>query len=673
MNRNNFSRIALQTVVAIMAATIATQHAMADITTGLIGHWQLEETSGVEAQDASGNKHFGTLSGTTFSAASLSPGKVDDAAQFDGIDDSISVAVTRALQLTSQLTIAGWVKGDNWGTGVDVDIILRKGAENPNNYQLAIADGKVTLYLDDSDDKGYRGNTTLQTGVWYHVAATWDGSIVSVYVDGVLDNKPTSRSGKIGTDKRGLAIGGLPKSDLLDGALDDVRLYNRALAADDIVALYKLGVTFGLVGHWALDETSGTKVTDSSDQGNDGGMSRGFSFDASSEASCPLSGAALRFNGTNDFITVSNASSLQITDVITLAAWIKADTFGAGNNVDVIARKGGNNPNNYQLAIADGAATLFLDDSDSGGFRGDTLLETDRWYHIAATWDGSAVRIFVNGIQDHATPYRFSATLGTDTRALFIGGHNGAELSDSLSYPDRFDGILDDVRVYHQALSPAQVALLYGLLGYWRFDEAGFANQAADSSGHGRHADLFGDSSWVEGRVGNAISFDGVGDYAQTLTSFPPPATGSVVFWMKSAGIPSSEQAIFGVRDTWEVLHRTTGIVQFNVNGASGNDIISVSSVAGAWHHIVATFSSPDDTYEIYVDGQLDSSGSATMNDQKESFLSFGTRTGSSQYWEGKLDEMQIFNRRLCADEISKMFGDGALRGVRILKWVEIK
>jgi len=583
------------------------------------------------------------------------------------------VTSTRTLQLSSQLTIAGWVKGNNWGTGTDVDVVLRKGEDNPNNYQLAIADGHVTLYLDDSDDKGFRGSTTLQTGVWYHVAATWDGATVSIYVDGVIDAKPSSRSGTIGADNRAVYIGGQPNGDLLDGALDDVRLYSRALADGDIVELYNLGVTFGLVGHWALDEISGTNVSDSSDQGNDGSMSRGFTFDASTEASCPLPGAALRFNGSSDYIKVPNSSSLQITDVISLAAWIKADAFGTGSDVDVIVRKGGSNPNNYQLAIADGVATLFLDDSDTGGFRGDTLLETNRWYHIAATWDGKEVRIFVDGIQDHATPFTYSGTLGTDTRELFIGGHSGTDVVDRVVNPDRFDGLLDDVRVYHQALSPAQIAELYGLLGYWRFDEASPATQAADSSGHGHDADLFGDSTWVGGRVGNAISFDGVGDYAQTVTSFPPPATGSVAFWMKSAGTPSVEQAIFGLRDTWEVVHRTTGILQFNLNGATGNDVISVSSAVGAWFHIVVTFSSLDDTYEIYVNGQLDNSGSALMAAQKESFLSFGTRTGNTQYWGGKLDELKIFNRRLCAEEVTKMFGDGVLKGVRVLQWVEIR
>jgi len=208
---------------------ILTSAAKAD----LIGWWKLDETSGLIAADSSVFGNDGTL--PNMAGNEWTNGVVDGALEFDGTDDYVSVPNSSSLQLTSALTMAGWIKADSWGSGTDVDIIARKGEDNPNNYQLAIADGLATLYLDDGDGSGYRGDTLLNTGQWYHVAATWDGSTVRVYVDGVLDNDPPDLHGNnISTDTRAFYIGGRSGTDLLDGILDDIRVYNRALSEAEI-------------------------------------------------------------------------------------------------------------------------------------------------------------------------------------------------------------------------------------------------------------------------------------------------------------------------------------------------------------------------------------------------------------------------------------------------------
>jgi hypothetical protein len=199
----------------------------------LIGWWKLDETSGLIAVDSSGLGNDGTLPEMT--GNEWTSGIVGGALEFDGTNDYVSVPNSSSLQLTSALTMAGWIKANSWGSGTDVDIIARKGEGNPNNYQLSIADGLATLYLDDGDGSGLRGDTLLNTGQWYHVAATWDGTTVRIYVDGVLDNDPPdSRGGTIDTDTRAFYIGGRSGADLLDGILDDVRLYNRALSEAEI-------------------------------------------------------------------------------------------------------------------------------------------------------------------------------------------------------------------------------------------------------------------------------------------------------------------------------------------------------------------------------------------------------------------------------------------------------
>ena len=214
----------------------------------LAGHWRLDETTGNVSADSSGKNNHGTLSsGFSFVSDSVSPGKHGNALRFDGAGDYISIPSAASVQPTSGLTISAWIKGDAWGSGTDVDAILRKGEANPNNYQLAVADGRVALFLDDGDGAGFRGDTVLQTGKWYHVAATWDGTNVMIFVDGKPDRTIAGlRAVPIGADSRALYIGGRSGADFFDGVIDDVRLYSYGMRESELKNLKGIGQPKGV-------------------------------------------------------------------------------------------------------------------------------------------------------------------------------------------------------------------------------------------------------------------------------------------------------------------------------------------------------------------------------------------------------------------------------------------
>jgi hypothetical protein len=127
---------------------------------------------------------------------------------------------------------------------------LRKGGANPNNYQLAIYNGKVSLNLDTSDAAGIVGTTTLATGVWYNIVATWDGTTAKIYINGQLDNSPgTTRSGTIGFDTQSVYLGGWPSGGAtndFDGNLDDIRIFNYALDQWEVTNLNYVGQKRGV-------------------------------------------------------------------------------------------------------------------------------------------------------------------------------------------------------------------------------------------------------------------------------------------------------------------------------------------------------------------------------------------------------------------------------------------
>jgi len=208
---------------------------------GPVSHWKFDEEFGSGVQDSAGTNH-GTIHG-----ANRTAGWFNAALDFDGADDYVLVPNSETLQLRGPLTICAWVLGYEWGSGYDVDVIVRKGADNPNNYQLAVAEGRVSLMLDESDNEGSRGDTVLAPGRWYYVAAAWDQFEVKLYVDGDLDkDPPDSRIGLINIDSRPLYMGGREGADLFDGIIDDVQVYDRALSGGEI---RKLMYPNGLAGY----------------------------------------------------------------------------------------------------------------------------------------------------------------------------------------------------------------------------------------------------------------------------------------------------------------------------------------------------------------------------------------------------------------------------------------
>ena len=190
------------------------------------------------------------------------------------------------------------------------------------------------------------------------------------------------------------------------------------------------------VGVWHLKESgSGNpgEFDGSTAFSNDG---QGNPTETPTQTSSGKIGTGQDFDG-NDFISVPNHSSLQLTSAITLSGWIYLRTFGTGSEVDPIIRKGEVNPNNYQLMVQDGIPQFALDGTDGDALIGATSLNPNTWYYLVGTWESGGSRIvYLNGNQDGSGA--FAGPIGTDARVLNIGGRAGA---------DFIDGLLDEVRI----------------------------------------------------------------------------------------------------------------------------------------------------------------------------------------------------------------------------------
>ncbi|MFI6505444.1 LamG-like jellyroll fold domain-containing protein [Nonomuraea typhae] len=198
----------------------------------------------------------------------------------------------------------------------------------------------------------------------------------------------------------------------------------------------------GLVAAYGMNEGTGTGVSDSSGQGN-AGTSSGTAWVNGKY------GKALSFNGTSSWVTVQDAASLRLTTGMTLSAWVSpASVAGWRSMVGKELNTGGVS---YTLYAANG------DSVPSGwvqtGPQAPTTVEdleplpVNAWSHVALTYDGSALRLFVNGQQTGEAA--LTGSLYDDGGPLRIGGNQ--------IWQEYFSGLIDEVRVYNRAQTAAQI------------------------------------------------------------------------------------------------------------------------------------------------------------------------------------------------------------------------
>ena len=201
---------------------------------GPVGEWGFDERGGRQALDSSGAGNPATLSGAT-----RTRGRFGGGLSFDGRNDWATVADARSLDLTTGMTLAAWVRPSARGGWRSV---LVKESVNRLSYGLY---ARPSGHVFTTAEHGLRGGSALRRNRWSHLAMTWDGLIMRVYVNGA----EVSRSALVGTAKPSggpLRIGGNAIwPEFFKGTIDEVRVYDRALTANEIAQDRDAAVTPG--------------------------------------------------------------------------------------------------------------------------------------------------------------------------------------------------------------------------------------------------------------------------------------------------------------------------------------------------------------------------------------------------------------------------------------------
>ncbi len=223
----------------------------AAVSNGLVAAWGFNEGTGSGAADVSGFANGGAING----AGWTTQGRFGGGMSFNGGSSEVDVPDANSLDLTSGMTLEAWVKpassSPTWKAIVDknTDRYYLMASSDTSGYPAVGAtftSGNLNVY----------GAQTLPVGVWSHLAGTYDGSRLRLYLNGT-QIASTAHAPSLTTSTDPLMIGADVYGEFFQGTIDEIRIYNRALSAAEIQADMTTPVQSGVV-QFTLSKAPGT-------------------------------------------------------------------------------------------------------------------------------------------------------------------------------------------------------------------------------------------------------------------------------------------------------------------------------------------------------------------------------------------------------------------------------
>lgn len=292
-------------------------------------------------------------------------------------------------------------------------------------------------------------NTPLALNAWTHVVMVHDGTKDKIYFNGALVNEKDV-PGALDKTKYPLGIGYDPidNGSFFDGAIDDVQIYNIALSAAEIAALYAAqnpapAIAGDLVAHYAFTGNS-LDATAYHNHASAAVLARDR-FDKANQAAV--------FNGSSTEVTAANSPQLNSPNT-TVSFWVKPNSLPGTGEAFLLSFGGWQE--RWKISLPPHGKPVWttnhangISDMDSGD---GNELAVGTWTHVVMVHDGAKDKIYFNG--DLVAEKNVAGALNNTTRPFGIG-------YNPIDGGNWFDGNLDEVQVYKVALSDAQIAQLY--------------------------------------------------------------------------------------------------------------------------------------------------------------------------------------------------------------------
>jgi hypothetical protein len=319
-------------------------------------------------------------------------------------------------------------------TGTDTIVVTGTGATDTQNPSVSITapvNASATSTLSNVIDLG--GSATDNVLV---VSVTW------------ANNRGGSGPATLSTVDNTWTVTGITLQQGLNNLTVTATDLSGRTSTDTIAVTYVVP-TAGLVAAYAFSEGTGVTVVDATTNNNLGNVTNGTWNTTGGRF-----GGALSFNGTSTRMSVPNSTSLNLTSGMTLMAWVRPTSSTQTGNRTIMRRE----TNGYWLYAGRTNGILDNNTLQPGGgvvigstqsVDTNTALAVNTWTHVALTYEGGAVRLYVNGTQVDTDTANGSISSGTSQ--LWIGGNNNGEY---------FQGLIDEVRIYNRGLTQAEISTI---------------------------------------------------------------------------------------------------------------------------------------------------------------------------------------------------------------------
>jgi len=410
----------------------------------------------------------GNVYGSLQGPVGYSDGRVGQAFNFNGQGsyEDVRISDRPTLRLAGSLTLEAWIKPSQLGAWQNVITKWDGCFLNPQQKSYVLGmDPNNHIYAGVSSDGTDAGSisagslSAIPSTDWTHVAGTFDGTSMRMYVNGALENTASFAGPKSifqGSDDLaiGAVLGGCSGTAywMFQGLIDDTRIHYRALSSSEVLASYNTGK--GLVAWWRAENNAYDSVGALTDT-----LEGGITFPSGKI------GNAFSLNGYNQDVRVPDRAALHLSGGMTLTAWISP----AQNTIwqNIIAKWDGCydlGQRSYSFGLnPDGHVFVGCSrDGTDAGARSVTsasVIPTTGWTHVAGTYDGTVLRIYVNGVFEASTSFGTVGNIFQGIDDLSIGAVVGGCASGQMGYP--FHGLMDEVRIYSRALSDTEVTTLY--------------------------------------------------------------------------------------------------------------------------------------------------------------------------------------------------------------------
>jgi hypothetical protein len=733
-------------------------------TTDLIAQWDFNESSGITAynEGSCGSSCDGTLTNMTTTAqdAGIGTGWTNDnrrwgngALMFDGIDDYVSVPSNTSLRPYAGFSIEAWVNTDQIGT-VQQIIAHAENGGGDDGWGLRIQ-GTGRISFNGSNANGWYPNvvesdTIVKPGEWYYIVGVYTPIDLTnglhelkIYVNGALENTKDVDDGVVYSVTDYVNIGRRggtfnPNSNFFDGTIDNLRFYTRELSETEILSNYQSGniemryrtssdgstwsdwsgsetavesfddeylydtSLTGFLSYWPMEESSGTTVEDVG-YSNEGTASGTYVTDG-------RFGNGRTFDGIDDYISIPDSSSLQLSSGLTLEMWYKSTELPVDWIIPV--RKDTEIGTRYLYGFG-------LDNSSGGRIYGQYYNGTNfigtysgpevldgNWHYAVMTISGTTLNFYFDGVFRESVT--ITGTQGVPTGELNIGA---APPWTGGGRGHFFEGSIDEVRVSNTVSTASEIferwqrgssnsnTLRSGpigtsvegtgalgiesignnvdanTVGYWTLDEpSGSGSYLNDESPNGNDGSPSGTTFVENGRVNGARDFDGVDDQITFGTTGRPTNNFTVEAWFTTdvtheidteatSGTTgtSGQRYLFGAAQGGSnagmgVSVGTNGISVYE-HGDSYMPALAVYSgtISAGWNYLAVVYNNK--TPYIYLNGTHVHTGLTST--KTNVYAPYQLGGGSYGYHSGMADDVRISNVARTDKQIAQSYSFG--------------